>query len=410
MKPFVVFFAVLFFGLVSMLFFLFGTESHRGPVTRVIAEPLLIDVPTEQALLEFQDFVQSGIDNGRVPGVAVAVVRGGDIIYLKGFGKKEVGHDERIDTHTLFRLGSVSKSVTSTLAGRLVQEGVIGWDDPVSKYLPDFKLKTQEATDSLRVKHLISHTTGLPYHAYTNLIEEGYDLGYLIDKLQEVDLVSEAGEFYSYQNVAYSLLEQLVQAATGKSFDQLMNEKVFGPLRMSQSSVTYHDFMRNNNAAHPHLFRGKTWRPVSLSKNYYNVAPAGGINSSISDMAKWMQAMLGHKTHVISKETLDQLYEPRIRATAKNRNFYRWNRIRKSYYGYGWRILQFNADTLAYHGGYVNGFRAEVALNRDEDLGICVLTNAPGDFSDVAIPTFLTIYDRYLNVQRKESAANAVAP
>jgi beta-lactamase class C len=364
-----------------------------------------VDLPTQRTLDEFELFMNEKLKATGVPGAAVAIVKNSEIIFLKGFGVKEVGTRDKIDTRTLFRLGSVSKSVTSLLAGILVEDSIIGWDDPVSKYLPDFSLRTLPGANELLVKHILSHTTGLPYHAYTNLVEEGHDHEYLTTLLCDINVIGNPGEVYSYQNVAYSIIEQIIAAASCESFETQMKEKVFGPLRMSQASLSYDDFTHNSNAASPHLFRGGRWKQIPVSDTYYNVASAGGINASITDMAKWMLAMLGHQADVISQNALSELYQPRIRATAKNRNFNRWSRIKRSYYGLGWRVIQFPSDTLSYHGGYVNGFRSEVALNLDEELGICVLMNAPGDLADISIPAFLKVYDKMLLEARKPAIA-----
>jgi beta-lactamase class C len=124
------------------------------------------------------------------------------------------------------------------------------------------------------------------------------------------------------------------------------------------------------------------------------------VNASITDMAKWMVAVLGNKENVIKKETISQLFEPEVRATAKNRNFNRWSRVNKSYYGLGWRVLNFKNDTIAYHGGYVNGYRSEVAIHPGKKIAICVLANGPSGFSDQAIPAFFKMYEKYFEKEK----------
>ncbi|MEQ8425628.1 MAG: serine hydrolase domain-containing protein, partial [Cyclobacteriaceae bacterium] len=291
---------------------------------------------------------------------------------------------------------------SASLAGVLVADGLISWDEAVIKYLPDFELKSPEYTQKLTIKNVLSHTTGLPYHTYTNMIEEGETLPALLDKLKNVDMISEPGKVYSYQNVAYSLISDVVKSGTGNSFEDEMKTRIFGPLHMANASVTYEGILNNVNTAQPHLLRGHKWKTIPISATYYNTAPAGGINASITDMAKWLMAMLGNDQGVISSQTTTQLLDPQVRATAKNRNFNRWSRIRRSYYGLGWRILNFKNDTIAYHGGYVNGYRSEVAIHPTKRIAICVLANGPGSFSDQAVPAFFNTWEKYFKKEEKE--------
>lgn len=345
----------------------------------------------------------------KTPGAAVAIVKDSTIVYLKGFGLKEIGTNDSVNVHTVFRLASVSKPFASFLTGVLVQDSVIRWDDPISTYVPDFQLSSPEETLKLSVRNVLSHTTGLPFHAYTNLVEEGMPLTEMLSRLQEVPLSNKVGQEYSYQNVAYSLVGEAIKSATGKSYEAWMIEKVFSPLQMKDASIDYFSMMTNTNIAKPHMPRKGGWRKVSINNTYYNVAPAGGVNASISDMAQWMIALLGNREDVIRKETLQTTYTPVIRAPSKNRNYGRMQRLRESFYGLGWRILHYPNDTLVYHGGFINGYRSEVAVNQRDNIAICILANSPGELPDTGIPIFFSIYQQYRDRIREWELKNAAA-
>ncbi len=306
---------------------------------------------------------------------------------------KKAGGSDSVDVNTVFRLASVSKCFASFLAGILVEDTVFSWDDPVINYLPNFSLKSPEETQRLRIRNVLSHTTGLPYHAYTNMVEEGIALDTMLSWLKKINLVSKVGESYSYQNVAYSVIAPVMQKATGKTYESLMQEKVFGPLKMKTASIDYASIMQNPNVSSPHMRRSRQWKSAKITDTYYNVAPAGGINASISDMAQWMIALLGNRENVITKETLRQLYTPEVKARSKNRNYGRMHRLSDSFYGLGWRILYYPNDTLIYHGGYVNGYRSEVALNPKDKIAVCILANAPGELADNGIPLFFDLFN-----------------
>lgn len=354
----------------------------------------------QQVVADYNYFIEQAIKKGMAPGAAVAIVRDTSIIFLKGFGLRQVGHTDSIDVNTVFRLGSVSKCFSSVLAGTLVSNHLMNWDDPIVKYYPQFQLKSKEHTEKLTIRNVLSHTTGLPYHAYTNMIEEHIPLDTLLASLKSVSLFGEPGQIYSYQNVGYSLIEKVVQAVSHQSFEAALTEHVFKPLKMRNSSASYEAIMNHENVAKPHFFSRKHWVSVPISDTYYNVTPAGGVNASIADMALWLRALMNGSSDLMSDSTMHEIFEPQIKAISKNRNFARWKRPRASYYALGWRVITFQNDTLEYHGGYVNGYRSEVAIDRKNHIAICVLTNSPGSLSDLSIPEF---FKRY--TQRADSIA-----
>lgn len=370
-------------------------DSHQPTNTLPVKEISAYPDPNpymQQVVSSYENFIRQAIKGGTAPGAAVAIVRDTSIIFLQGFGLKQMGIQDSIDINTVFRLGSVSKCFASVLAGTLVSDQLISWDDPIIKYYPQFQLKSKEHTEKLTIRHVLSHTTGLPYHAYTNMIEEHIPLDTLLTSLKSVSLFGEPGQIYSYQNVGYSLIEKVVEAATHQTFERALTENIFKPLDMRNSSASYEAIMSNTNVAKPHFFSRKRWVSVPISDTYYNVSPAGGVNASIGDMALWLRALMSGSSALMTDTTLNEIFEPQVKAISKNRNFWRWKRPRASYYALGWRVITFQNDTLEYHGGYVNGYRSEVAIDRKNRIAICVLTNSPGNLSDVSIPEFFKRY------------------
>lgn len=367
--------------------------SNRNAFVRSDPDPFV-----RASIKEFENFIKLSLTNHQAPGAAIAVVKDTSIIFLNGYGLRETGKPDSIDTQTVFRIGSVSKSVTATLCAVLVNEGVIAWDDLVIKYLPDFKLKSEEATKKLTLRHLLSHTEGLPYHAYTNMVDQSAPIDTLIDDLQDLNLIAEPGKIYSYQNVGFSLIGKIIEAATKKSFEEVITEKLFLPLEMKTSSASFQRILANKNVAIPHKFT----TPLKIVDTYYSVAPAGGINASAQDMGLWLKEVLAQKANILKSDRLDEIFEPQIHATVRNLNFFKWKRVRKSYYGLGWRVITFaDNDTLLYHGGLVNNYRCEVAINLKNKIAIALLVNSPSVLANQGIPEFFKIYDRYLASSKK---------
>lgn len=352
--------------------------------------------PYEQQFIEaLEDTLQYLIDDSRVPGVGIAVVKDNTPILVKGYGIRSVKQPDSVDIHTVFRLASVSKGLASGLAATLVRDTLLSWNDPVVKYLPSFALISAEQTQAVTVKHVLSHTTGLPYHAYTNLVEANQERDDMIALLSEVDLIGEAGRWYSYQNVAYSIIESVVEAAKIESYQTLMESRIFEPLQMNDASVWYHDMVKSDNKAMPHLPNQQSWYTTSISKNYYNVPSAGGVNASSLDMAQWLLALLGNRPDVLPDAVLDSVFTPQIKTPIENRYFSRWEQLERAYYGLGWRIVHQAGDTIAFHGGYANGYRTAIALDRNKKIGICILANGPSSLVSRVVPIFLDIYRKY---------------
>lgn len=333
-----------------------------------------------------QDFVE-GLHSERIPGAAVAIVKDGRVVLQKGFGVKEIGKPEEVDEHTVFRLGSVSKGFASVLTGVLVDEGIVDWEVPVSYYLRNFKLKDPVQTDRVEVRHLLSHTSGLPRHAYTNLVEDGLTLDRIIPRLKLVPLIAKEGEQLSYQNAAYSAIEKVLEVQTNTDFNTLLEERLFKPLAMNYSSASYDSIRYSANKALPHVYysRSRGRVPISITEKYYNAVSSGGINASASDMGKWLLLLTGNHPEVISDETLGKIYTPL--ATLNNRRYSRhWSGVNESHYGMGWRVLDNHGQKIVYHGGYVNGYRSEIAFSPDDGIGICILINTGSSYPLTVIP------------------------
>ncbi len=398
---------------VGAFFLLFYTkkEDHtasqpvalRAPLTDTLAayqKPSLYIAhsanPHWQALLaDYEHFLQRALDKNQAPGVAVAIVQDSSVLYANGLGLRDVENRTPVDIHTIFRLGSVSKSFAGVLTARLVQEGILRWNDKVIDYLPGFRLKSQASTDSLTLAHLLSHTSGLPYHAFTDRVDDGAHFDTLVYHLRDLNLTGPPGKIYSYQNVAFSIISKVIESATGKTYEQVMTEKIFRPLQMQESSMNYEAMLGTPEKASPHQRTRKGWRSLAISPTYYNVGPAGGVNASIGDMARWLRALTNPTDTLLSLTSKEEMFAPKVKAIARNRHFRKWKRSRGSYYAHGWRVLTFKDDTVNYHGGYVNGFRSEVAVKPNERLGIAVLVNSPGPLADQAIPEFLRLYEIY---------------
>jgi beta-lactamase class C len=357
----------------------------------------------DSLVLSYDEHLRHVVDSFQSPGAAVAIVYKGEIILLKGYGIKKAGGTDSVDMHTAFRLGSVSKGFAAVLTGILEQEGYVSWDDHVKKYLPDFQMKDSSCASQLTIRHILSHTSGFPEHTFTDLLDNGYSFDNIKNSLGTVPLAARPGKVYGYQNVVYSLIGDILQKATGIDYNSLLKQKIFDPLQMHEASTDFATFNNTPNTAYPHLASGKTWKAKPKNDRYYSASPASGVNASASDMAQWLLALTGYFPDVVSHNTIHDISMVTIQTPRKYAYRVNWTSLEKTYYGLGWRIFQFHHHEVVYHGGYVEGFRTEIAFDPAESVGIVVLFNSNTPVASHCIPDFFGKYYNLPHPDRTET-------
>ena len=329
--------------------------------------------PRQSLADEFDGWFRQKVREEDIPGAAFVVVTREGVVRIGTSGFTDTSRRKAIDADTAFRIASVSKTFAAELAGLLVQSGRLNWDDPVTLYVPGFRIRGDAS--SIRIRDLLGQSTGLIPHAYDNLIEDGLTVADVQDRLASLSLICAPGECYSYQNSVFSLIEPVFEKVTTISYGSLLDRRIFKPLQMNTASVGYEAFMSNANRAEPHVKRHGKWKTIPVSPNYYHVAPAAGVNASILDMGKWLMAQLGANPGVITPQILNAVAAPRVRTP---RDLYRkdWKRmLTDAHYGLGWRVYQIGSEQIVYHSGWVSGYRADIAWSASHDIGIAVLMN-----------------------------------
>lgn len=354
-------------GLLAGICMLFGTMVHaQGSQAGQIG--------LDQVAREFAERFELELAARDVPGGAFAIVHRGQILRLGTFGHTERGGTQRIDANTRFRIASLSKGFSGVLAATLAMEKRFSLAQPVSAFAPSFRIKSQ--TRPLTIEDVLGQRSGYVRNAYDNLLEAGISREEILPRFTSLEPLCAPGSCYSYQNNIFSLVEDVIARSSGQPYVLALQERIFEPLGMAGASVGYHAFISAENHARPHLKTRSGWRQSRPRTTYYQVPSAAGINAGIIDMAQWVAALLGHRPDVISAAVIEEVLAPRIRTANElaNRN---WRDIlQDAWYGLGWRIYQLPDAQLALHGGWVAGYRAEIAFSRQMDLGIIILTNA----------------------------------
>ena len=341
----------------------------------LFASTLHAAVPTpEQALGDdFNIWFQSQVRDEKVLGAAFAVVSSAGVVRMGAAGYTDTTRKKSIDADTAFRLASVSKTFAAEVTAQLVRDGQLRWEDPVTLYVPDFRIKGDASR--IQIAHLLGQSSGLVPHAYDNLIEAGVSADEIRKRLATLSSVCTPGECYSYQNSVFSLIEPVVEKVSAQSYSQLVSQRIFKPLDMRTASVGYEAFLATTNRAEPHVKRNGQWKTVKVLPNYYSVAPAAGVNASVRDMSKWLMAQLGAYPQVVAPDMLGTLTTPRVR-TPGDMHRKEWNRLlTDAHYGLGWRVYQLGNEQIAYHSGWVSGYRADIAWSARHNIGLVILMN-----------------------------------
>lgn len=374
----------------------------------LLQSPCSFAAPPEQQLARsFDAFFQQQVTEQGITGAAFVVANRHGIVAVGTAGHTDTTRSRRIDENTVFRVASVSKTFAAGLTGVLVQEGQLSWDDRVVDYVPDFRL--QGDSRQVRLQHVLGQSTGLIPHAYDNLIEDGLPLERIQEKYAELSFLCSPGECYSYQNSIFSLIEPVIEQRTHQPYEALLEERLFRPLEMRTASVGYEAFVANPNHARPHVKRGQAWKTVPVKPNYYRVAPAAGVNASARDMGQWLMAQLGGRPEVLDPAVVENLVQPRVSTVRDTRRKHWRDLLTEAHYGLGWRIYRLGEHDIAYHSGWVSGYRADLAWSRDHDIGVAVLMNVEGNSISELTTTFWRMAFAQLSAGSPVSAAAAGA-
>jgi len=331
-----------------------------------------------------------------LPGLALAIVQNGKVVSIRAFGVTGAPGHQPVTSDTVFRLASLSKAFAGTLSAQLVAEDAMNWDYPIINQLPAFKLRDYASAKTVTVRDVLSHRVGLTHNTYDRDLENNAPFPLLAERLSDAPMACTPGDCYAYQNVAFSLIGDLVFAATGDFYSHQVEKRIFHPLGMYSSTYGREALEGSPSWARPHVRGRGGWVPVRPKETYYRVPPAAGVNSSIHDMAQWLIAQSGHRPDVLSPAVLSQIHTPQVNTPGELRGSpWRRERLTKAYYALGWRVFDYAGHTLVFHGGAVQGYRGLIAFLPGEDVGMVVLWNSESSAPSGLLPSLM---DRVLGL------------
>ena len=322
--------------------------------------------------------VQEALAAWRVPGVAVAIVQGDDVVYLKGAGVKEVGGDKPVTPDTLFAIGSNTKAFTTAAMAIMVDEGKMNWDDPVRQHVPFFRLSEPFADQNVTLRDIVCHRTGL---SRNDLLWYASPWGReeIIRKIGFVKLNRPFRYTYQYQNIMFLTAGYAVGLVARTSWEEFVQRRIFDPLGMAGANFSTAAAEAAPDHATPHRKNKQDVVEPIAWRNIDNIGPAGSINSSVRDLTKWVRLQLGdglfEGRRIVSAANLGETRTPqmviRLEGPVKAYN----PDTDMMSYGMGWGIQDYRGNTIVSHGGAIDGFRARIVLVPKAKLGIIVLSN-----------------------------------
>ena len=328
---------------------------------------------------ELDSYIERKLAEYGVPGVAVAVVQDGEMVYAEGFGVRELGNDAPVTPETLMMIGSTGKTMTTMMMATVVDDGLMSWDTPVREVLPQFSVADPELSEQITIRNLVCACTGVPRRDL-QLIFNADELSAedIVESLQEFEFFTEFGEAFQYSNQLVATGGYAAAAATGAAWGSLyevyvdeLDARIFAPIGMENTTLSFDEVIADENYALPHTIGVEVpyeLAPLSMERVVVPVAPAGAHWSNVLDMARYLLTELGEGvapdgTRVVSSENLAETWEPQVPVDAN------------ASYGLGWFVDEYKGQRVIHHGGNTFGFTSDLAFLPDAGIGITILTN-----------------------------------
>jgi CubicO group peptidase (beta-lactamase class C family) len=374
----------------------FAQVPKKKPAVSQPAPAVSAAIPAAR-LEGLDNLARQAMREWKVPGVALAVVQDGKVIYAKGYGYRDLENKLPVTTATLFPIGSITKSFTALTFGILKTEGKVDWDKPVRTYLPEFQMYDAVASEQATPRDLFSHRTGLPRH---DLVWYGSDFSRedLVSRLRYLKPNKGFRSAYQYNNLTVMTMGYLEGKLTGLGWEGSIREKIFAPLGMSHSNLSVTDMEKTDDHALPYELKKDVVTKVPFH-NIDAIGPAGAINSSVDDMSHYLIFQLGDGKYdgkpVVAESDLREMHRPQT-AIPDPPPAFSMSGLGHFSYGLAWVVTAYRGHNLVWHNGGIDGFYALLSMLPDDHLGVVVLTN----LSNGQTPEVLAynVYDRLLGL------------
>lgn len=383
-----------------------GTWSQGAPLplnfTRAAQAPASAGAPAKSSLDGLDDFVAGVMKDWKVPGLALAVVQGGKVTLLKGYGYRDMEKKLPVTENTLFAIGSITKSFTVSTLGMEADEGKVDWDKPVRDFMPDFKLYDPVLTEQMTIRDLITHRSGLPRHDMV-WYSSNFSREDLLRRLQYLEPSKPLRTTFQYNNLMFMTAGYIAGKLNGTSWEDAITARIFKPLGMTGTNFSIKDTQNSADFAEP--YRKGSDQKAELKHISFDaqcpdrcaIGPAGEINSDVADMSKYLLFHMDHGKvngkQLLSENNSIQMQTPQMVIPGAPA----FKEEGEGSYGMGFFIATYRGHKQIDHGGNIDGFSANLAFLPADHIGVVVLTNLDGNPAPSIVTNY--IYDRLLGLE-----------
>lgn len=374
-----------------------------------------------EQLQDIDAYVEGVREEFDVPGIAVAIVKDGEVVLERGWGLREQGKPAKVDAKTLFAIASNTKAFTAASLSILADEGKLSLDDRVTDHLPWFRMSDPYVTREMRVRDLLAHRSGLGLGAGDLLYWPGtdYSTEEVARRLKDVPLTGSFRGQYAYDNILYGVAQLVIEEVSGQTYAQFLQQRIFDPLGMRDTRFNSDALRPRDNVATGHAKADFKDLQPAPRMSWSNVSGAGGLYSSVHDMSRWMAMQLaggtyrdakGNEQRIFSEDRQQAMWSVITPIPVPKAQVPQLEAARPNFLGYGegWNLSDYRGRKLVWHTGGWPGMVSRVTLMPQEKLGVVVLTNAEtgGAFNAIT----LRVLDAYLGAPRTDwTAAYAAA-
>ncbi len=371
-------------------------------VPSLLAEvPSQTDVNLEKKIAAVKEHLEYVLKDSGVPGFAVGVVNDGNVVFAEGFGYRDLKNKLPVTKETLFPLGSLTKAMTSMTVGMLVNDGLVKLDDPVRTYLPEFQLKDPYRTAHTTVRDVLSMRTGLAAHNFMWITTPTFSKEEVLKRMGYLDLPLGFRGGFIYCNLSIFIGGCITSRVANSSWEDFVRQRIFKPLNMTQSCLTIDELKSFTDYSLPYAvsLSGESDPQELELQEIYALRSTGSLNSSTTDMLKWIQFLLKKgkvgEEKLINRRIIDQMWIPHIHFPVRPNT--------KSFagiqgYGLAWFVGTYRNKYYINHGGAAAGYHAFIALLPDDNIGVFAVHNGSGFFTDAVVKYIL---DLFLEVEPK---------
>jgi CubicO group peptidase (beta-lactamase class C family) len=374
----------------------------------IFVSPLFVySQSLDEKLKEIDAYANTVIATHKGPGMAIAIVKDDKVVLSKGYGTRELGKNEPVDENTVFAIASNSKAFTTASLAILVDEKKLSWDDKVSKYLPDFQMYDPWVTSELMVRDLVTHRVGLDTFSGDLLwYETTYSPDEVLRRVHHLKPVSSFRTRFGYQNLMFIAAGKVIEKVSGKPWCDFVTERILAPLGMSRTTCSVKNLP--DNAAWPHNESGGKLRVLHRG-NVDGAYSAAALNSSVSDLSKWVRTQLAkgkfEGKQIFSEQQAWQMYQQYLAQQISEPAFKNNPTRHFSGVAMGWFVYDYHGRKIINHSGGLDGMLSYTVLIPEENVGFVVLTNSESPAFGVMMNK---IRDVFVNAPKRDWNAESV--